>query len=113
MAPPFGSLLARAYVPYSRTPNAAVAVLADGRWVPGVRVENASFPLTIPAVTAALVGAQAAVGLRNVVGVLTHRPMSESEHALVSEALGHPIQNVADAPEVGGFQGVVVQGRAL
>ncbi|MEM8600666.1 MAG: hypothetical protein AAGF99_12160, partial [Bacteroidota bacterium] len=46
-------------------------------------------------------------------GVLTHRPMSESEHALVSEALGHPIQNVADAPEVGGFQGVVVQGRAL
>ncbi len=38
----------RAYVPYSKRPEAVVLLLADGDWIPGVRVESASFSLTIP-----------------------------------------------------------------
>lgn len=38
-----------AYVPYSQRREAAVLLLSDGMWVPGVRVENASFSLSIPA----------------------------------------------------------------
>ncbi|NDC88407.1 MAG: hypothetical protein EB075_06325, partial [Bacteroidetes bacterium] len=43
------SLFDRAYVPYSHRPAAAVALLRSGDVIPGVRVENASFPLTISA----------------------------------------------------------------
>ncbi len=39
----------RAYVPYSEKPAAVALLLSDGQWIPGVRVENASFPLVIPA----------------------------------------------------------------
>lgn len=40
---------AQAYVPYSRQSKAVVLLLSDGQWIPGVRVETASFPLVIPA----------------------------------------------------------------
>lgn len=39
----------RAFVPYSDTPSGVICLLSDGHWVPGVRVENASFPLVLPA----------------------------------------------------------------
>ncbi len=38
----------QAHVPFSGAPEAAVLLLSDGAWVPGVRVENASFSLTLP-----------------------------------------------------------------
>lgn len=41
---------AHAAVPYSGAPDAVVLLLADGTWIPGVRVESASFGLTIAAV---------------------------------------------------------------
>lgn len=44
----------KAYVPYSGIPVSAVVLLSDGMIVPGVRVENASFSLTISAVQNAL-----------------------------------------------------------
>lgn len=40
---------AHAYTPYSGHPIATVFLLSDGSWVPGVRVESASFSLVIPA----------------------------------------------------------------
>jgi len=52
-------------VPYSGTPGAAVAVLSDGCWIPGVRVETASFSLVIPAVLNA-VSTAVAIGRRDV-----------------------------------------------
>lgn len=39
----------QAYVPYSKASASAVLLLSDGTWVPGVRVESASFSLLIPA----------------------------------------------------------------
>lgn len=59
-------LLDRAYVPYSRRPESAVVLLSDGLLVPGVRVENASFSLTIDAAACAVVNAVSA-GRRDIV----------------------------------------------
>lgn len=96
MTLPLDTLLARAYVPYSRAPRAAAAVLADGQWIPGVRVECASFPLTIPAVTAALTGAQATVGLSQVVGLVSSHALTAAELALFQEAVGRPYRSPSD-----------------
>jgi len=44
------SLTDRAYTPFSGAPAAAVVLLADGAWVPGVRVDSAAFSLSLSAV---------------------------------------------------------------
>lgn len=46
----------RCHVPYSGIPEVCIAVGANGRWHPGVRIENASFPLTISAYQTAIFG---------------------------------------------------------
>ncbi len=43
----------RAFVPYSASPRACIIQGVSGAYYPGVRVENISFPLTIPAIQAA------------------------------------------------------------
>jgi homotetrameric cytidine deaminase len=43
----------RAYVPYSQIPVACIVLGTSGKYYPGVRVENISFPITIPAIQAA------------------------------------------------------------
>jgi len=50
------TLRSRAYVPYSGNPEVCIAVGNNMRWYPGVRVENASFPLTISAYQSAVFG---------------------------------------------------------
>jgi cytidine deaminase len=52
--------LARAHVPYSGNPAVAALLLPGGTIVPGVRVESASFSLTIPAALNAITTAVAA-----------------------------------------------------
>jgi len=47
-------LLERSHVPYSNQPNASYVKGSSGRWYPGVRIENISFPLTISALQAAI-----------------------------------------------------------
>lgn len=42
------------YVPYSSRPEAAVVSSTEGRYFPGVRVENASYPLSVSAAQNAL-----------------------------------------------------------
>ncbi len=54
------SCLERSYAPYSGRPAAAVALLSDGSWMAGVRVENASFSLTVTAAVNAVTSAVAA-----------------------------------------------------
>ncbi len=76
-----------AYTPYSNKPVGAVALLADGSWLPGVRVENASFPLTIPALTSAYSAARCA-GRDDIVAVAQSRPFRRSDTLFLSEALG-------------------------
>ncbi|MAO66193.1 MAG: hypothetical protein CL666_14455 [Balneola sp.] len=47
------SLLDRSYVPYSGNPKACLVEGTSGKIYAGVRIENISYPLTIPAVQAA------------------------------------------------------------
>lgn len=42
----------RAYVPYSQKPKACIIRGTSGDFYPGVRMENVSFPITIPAIQA-------------------------------------------------------------
>lgn len=49
----------RAHAPYSGQRDAVVLLLSDGSWIPGVRVESASFSLTIPAIINAVTTAVA------------------------------------------------------
>ncbi len=70
----------RAYVPYSAQRDAAVLLLADGTWAPGVRVESASFSLVIPPLVNAFTTAVAA-GRTDVVAVALNRPFLPEEAA--------------------------------
>ncbi len=66
-------LAERSYVPYSGGQKVALAILSDGSWIPGVRVENASFSLVIPAVTNA-VSSAVAFGRCDVAAIVTSGP---------------------------------------
>ena len=81
------SVLARAHVPFSERPVAAVLLLADGTWVPGVRVESASFPLTIPALASAYYTARSAARADIIAAVQT-TPLSADAPHFLSAALG-------------------------
>lgn len=76
-----------AYTPYSNEPTGCVLLLADARWIPGVRVENASFPLTIPAVQSAACTALAR-GFGHVVTVAKSSAITDGEYAYIESALG-------------------------
>lgn len=72
----------RAHVPYSGRHAAAVLLLADGTYVPGVRVESASYSLLIPALLNAFTTAVAA-GRRDVVAAVLNHPFRAEEQAFV------------------------------
>lgn len=74
---------AQAYVPYSGRAEAAVLLLSDGAWVPGVRVESASFSLVIPPLVSAF-ATLAAAGRHDVVAAALSRPFSDAERAYVA-----------------------------
>lgn len=48
------ALRERNYTPYSKSPSVAVVRSKSGRWFPGIRIENISYPLSISAVQNAL-----------------------------------------------------------
>ncbi|MEM1271901.1 MAG: cytidine deaminase [Bacteroidota bacterium] len=68
----------RAYAPFSETPAAAVLLLSDGQYIPGVRVENVTFPLLIPAVLNAYTTA-VALERTDIVALVTSRPVGVFE----------------------------------
>lgn len=76
-----------AHVPYTRAPEAAALLLADGAWVPGVRVESASFSLLLPPLLNALTTATA-LDRRDVVAAALSRPLTPAERLFLPGALG-------------------------
>lgn len=71
------AFLERSHVPYSGRPEASVALLSDGAWVAGVRVENASFSLSIDASVNAVTAA-IACGRTDIVAVYSTGPIRSS-----------------------------------
>ncbi|NNF58380.1 MAG: cytidine deaminase [Rhodothermaceae bacterium] len=76
----------RAYVPYSGRKESVAALLSDGTWVPGVRVENASFPLLIPALLSATCTMRCA-GRADLVAVVQSQPFDAAAPAFLTGAL--------------------------
>ncbi len=85
----------QAYVPYSGRREAALLLLADGTWTPGVRVESASFSLVIPPLVNAFTTAVAA-GRTDVVAVALNRPFLPEE---VAYARSTPAGSFREAAE--------------
>ena len=73
----------RSRVPYSARPSAVVLLLEDGSWIPGVRVESASFSLTIPPLLNAWTTA-VALERTDVVAVAASRSFSPEEVLFMS-----------------------------
>jgi len=73
-----------------------VLLLDDGRWIPGVRVESASYSLTIPAVLNAYTTAVAAGVADAVVVFVLSRPLRREEALYVEELPRGPYEAVAD-----------------
>jgi cytidine deaminase len=70
----------RAHSPFSDRPVAAILLLGDGAWIPGVRVESASYSLEIPAVQNAL-STMVALGRRDAVALALSRPFRADDVA--------------------------------
>ncbi|NBC18764.1 MAG: cytidine deaminase [Bacteroidetes bacterium] len=87
--------LPQAHVPYSGRPASAVLLLADGAWVPGVRVESATFSLMLPpllnAVTTAI-----AVGRTDIVAAVLSRPATVADAAYLEELPHARLPRIAD-----------------
>lgn len=82
-----GDLRSRAYVPFSGVPRCVLLVLNDGRWIPGVRIEIASYSLTISAVSNAITTAYTLRCFDAIAGVVASHPISAAEQTYL-DALG-------------------------
>ncbi len=90
------TLTDRAHVPFSGTPTAAVLLLTDGTWIPGVRVESATFSLTLPALLNAYTTAVALGHAEDVVAFVQSRPFRREERLYVEELPHGPYDAWAD-----------------
>jgi homotetrameric cytidine deaminase len=89
-------LTPRAHAPFSDTPTTAVLLLDDGSWIPGVRVESASYSLTLPALLNAYTTAVAAGRADAVVAFVLSRPFRREEALYVEELAAGPYEAAAD-----------------
>ena len=86
----------RAHVPFSGAPSAAVLLLDTGDWIPGVRVESASYSLTIPALQNAYTTAVALGQASSIVAFVLSRPFRREEALYVEELPQGPLEPCAD-----------------
>lgn len=75
----------RSHTPFSDEPTAAALLLDDGAWVPGVRVESASFSLTLPALLNAYTTVVAAGRATDVLAFVLSRPFRREESLYVED----------------------------
>ena len=78
---------ANAYVPFSNEKESALIVLPDGRWIPGVRVESASYSLTISALLNAYT-TFCAFAEQTMAFVCLSRPFKPAELTYLAEIIG-------------------------
>lgn len=76
---------AYARVPFSDAPTAAIAVLQDGSWIPGVRVESASYSLSLPALLNAYTTAVTLGRASEIAALVLSRPARPEEHVYIDQ----------------------------
>ena len=84
------TLTARSHVPFSKRPEAAAALLRDGTWVPGVRVESASFSLTIPATLNLITTLIAYERLNDLVALTVNQTLSDADRQFLGGLAAPP-----------------------
>lgn len=95
--------LDKSIAPYSRRNTAATLLLSTGEYIPGVRVETASFPLAIPAIINAFTTA-AALGRHDIVAVVQSHDISAPEQAYIANSPVGPF--ILSEPDVSVRAGV-------
>jgi len=83
-------------VPFSGTPTAALLLLDNGEWIPGVRVESASYSLTLPALLNAFTTAVALERAADVAAFVLSRPFRREEGLYVEELPHGPYEAWAE-----------------
>lgn len=96
------------YVPYSGRPGIAVAESRSGNFFPGVRIENVSFPLTIPAEQAALYSCLSEGELPQ---TLYTEEVTSANLAYWKEEYDLHIENLTDGTDIDRFKDVVLNGE--
>jgi cytidine deaminase len=91
---------ANSHAPYSGRPAGAALLLRSGEWIPGVRIENASYPLTIPASVAAYCGARAQ-GRDDFAALATSEGFMAGEAQALAHAMGFGEVRVSDGVLIG------------
>lgn len=76
----------RSFTPYSGQPRAALVLMSDGAWTCGVRIENASYSLVIPALSSALVST-ASVGRKDIAAILFSGPVRQEEKNAILQSV--------------------------
>ncbi len=89
-------LQARSHVPFSNQPEAAVALLRDSTWVPGVRVESAAFSLTIPATLNLITTLIAVNRLDALVALTLSAPLSAADRQFLGDLAVPPTAVISD-----------------
>ncbi len=84
----------RSYAPYSGRKEGVIVLLEDGSMVPGVRVENASFQLTITPLINAITTLYA-LERKDLSAIVSNVPFTESELAYTSLLSGYNWELVA------------------
>ncbi|MYF62964.1 MAG: cytidine deaminase [Rhodothermaceae bacterium] len=85
----------RSRVPYSGRPRAALALMSDGRWMCGVRIENASYPLVIPALSAVLASANS-IGRRDITALVFSDRVKLEEKTMIQQSFTGPMEQLAE-----------------
>lgn len=90
------SLTSRSYTPFSDAPAAAVVLLSDGTWVPGVRVDSAAFSLSLSAVMNAVTTVVALGRWTDVAAIVRSGPAPPADQQYVAELPGAPLNPVEE-----------------
>ena len=85
----------RSRVPYSGRPRAALALMSDGRWMCGVRIENASYPLVIPSLSAVLASANS-IGRQDITAIVFSDRIKLEEKTMIQQSFTGSMEQLAD-----------------
>lgn len=86
----------RAHPPFSGIPVAAALLLRSGDWIPGVRIESASYSLTLPALLNGYTTAVALDCAEAITAIVLSRPARQEERLYVDELPHGPYTPCAD-----------------
>ncbi len=75
----------RSFTPYSDQPRAALVLMSGGDWACGVRIENASYPMVIPALSSVL-ASTASVGRKDIAAIFFSGPVKQEEKMAILQS---------------------------